>query len=274
MRNRRRKRTVWTRYLLWLGCSAAILSLLFPLFNTITSPPARLSPTPTSAPTPEARKAAIVDQIALAYPNPEFVARALTYLKDAGFDVDVYEGKDVTVEFYRTLPTRDYKLIVIRTHSTNFLDEKPGGPVFLFTSEPYEKSRYVREQLTNQIGSARVLYDDNAPLYFAIISGFVRQSMVGRFDDTLIIIGGCQSLGSLGLASALVERGASAVVGWDEWVDLPHNDNAILHLLHALTVEKLTVKQAIEKTMSEIGPDPIYKSILTYFPKKEGDYTI
>lgn len=260
--------------MLWAGYSAAILSLLFLIFNTITSPPASFSPTPTSRPIPGARKAAIVDQIALAYPNPEFVKRALTYLEDAGFDVDVYEGKDVTVEFYRALPSKGYKLILLRTHSTNILNETQRGPVFLFTSEPYDKHRYVREQLTSQIGSAKVLYDDDAPLYFAVVSRFVRQSMIGRFNDTLIIIGGCQSLGTLDLASALVERGASAVIGWDEWVDLSHNDEAMAHLLHGLVVEGLTIEQAIAKTMNEVGPDPTYEAVLTYFPKEPGHYTI
>lgn len=95
--------------------------------------------------------------------------------------------------------------------------------------------------------------------------------MIGRFGDTLIIIAGCQSLGTFDMARALVERGASAVIGWDEWVDLAHNDRAILHLLEALTAQGLTVKQAVEKTMGEVGPDPTYKSVLTYFPSERGD---
>jgi hypothetical protein len=210
-------------------------------------------------------------------PDPEFVKKASTYLQDAGFDVDVYQAEEITVDFYRTLPTKGYKLILVRTHSTIALrweGEHRPGPVSLATSELYSESKWLSQQLTEQIGSVRTLYDEPGPWYFAIRSGFVIYQMEGRFSDTLIILGGCQTMGVLDMAGALVERGASAVIGWDRWVDLPHNDKAILHLLRALTVEKLTVKQAMEKTMNEVGPDPIFRSILTYFPQQGGDYTI
>ena len=272
-KEKHRKRA-WGRYLLWTGYAAAILFLLFLIFSTIAAPSANPTPTATLASEPARRKAAIVDQVGLSYPNPEFTEKALAYLKGAGFDVEVCKAEDVTVEFYRTLPAQGYELIVLRTHSTNIVNKTQRGPVFLFTSEVYDKRRYRREQLFNQIGSARVLYDEAAPLYFAIISGFVRQAMVGRFKGTLIIIGGCQSLGTLDMAEALVERGASAVIGWDEWVDLAHNDRAILHLLHALTVEGLTVEEAVERTMSEVGPDPTYKAVLTYYPPERGGYAL
>lgn len=253
--------------------STAVFLALLVLILSSCSPKQQVIPTPTSE--PESRKAALVDQIALTNPNPEFTDQTLSYLKEAGFSVDVYAEEEVTIEFYRTLPTKGYRLILIRTHSTNVLNENiPGGPVFLFTSEIYDKSRYVKEQLTNRIGRARLLYDENSPLYFAIVSGFVRQDMKGHFDDTLIIIGGCQSLGTTDLAQAFIDRGAAAVIGWNEWVDLSHNDQAILHLLRSLTVEKLTLEQAVRKTMNEIGPDPVYDSTLTYLTQKGGPFTL
>ena len=251
------------RYLLGIEPIAVLLALLVLILGTISCSPQQVPPTPT--PETEPRKAALVDQIALTNQNPEFTDQALGYLSEAGFSTDVYEGKEITVEFFRTLSGKGYQLILFRTHATNILNEtQPGGPVFLFTSEVYDKNKYVKEQLANRLGRARVLYDDNSPLYFAIISGFVRQDMVGRFDDTLIIIGGCQSLGTPDLAQALIARGASAVVGWNDWVDLSHNDQALLHLLRGLTTEKLTLEQAVRKTMNEIGPDPVYDSSLTY----------
>jgi hypothetical protein len=248
-----------------------LFALLALTFGTTCSSPQQVTPTPP----PELRKAALVDQIALTNPNPELTDQALAYLEEVGFSVDVYEGEEITVEFYRTLPTKGYQLILIRSHSTNILNENiPGGPVFLFTSEVYDKNRYVKEQLANRIGRTRLLYDEDSPLYFAIVAGFVRQDMRGRFDHTLIIIGGCQSLGTPDLAQAFLDRGASAVVGWNEWVDLSHNDKAILHLLRGLTSEKLTLEQAMRKTMNEIGPDPTYNSTLTYLTQEGGTFTL
>jgi len=255
-----------------------LLAFLVLIFSTACSSPQPVTPTPE----PKPRKAALVDQIALTHPNPEFTDQALAYLREAGFSVDVYQGDEITIEFYRTLPTKGYKLILMRTHATNILNEKiPGGPVFLFTSELYDKKRYVKEQLTNHIGRAKLLYDpstglgrENSPSYFAIVAGFVRHDMAGHFDDTLIIIGGCQSLGTPDLAQAFIDRGAAAVVGWNEWVDLPHNDEALLYLLHGLTVDKLTLEQAVRKTMNEIGPDPAYNSILTYLSKEGHTFSL
>ena len=261
----------WLKYLIWIGSAAAILSLILPIF-AISTP----KPTPTPSPTrPPVKKAAIVDQIAVSQPNPEFISTASAYLRNAGFDVDVYQGKDVTVEFYRTLPSMGYKWIVFRTHSTNEVAEAnlPGKPVYLFTGEPHSKDRYINEQLSLRVIRGKMLYQ-NSPWFFAVGPEFVRQSMTGRFDDTLIIISGCQSLNTLDLAQAFVERGASAVVGWDDWVDLTHNDKATLYLLFALSVERLTIKEAVEETMAQIGPDPTYKSVLTYYPPERGNETL
>ena len=264
------------RHVLGTRSIAVLLALLALTFGTTCSSPQQVTPTPEpEGGRPRHRKAALVDQIALVYPNPEFTEAAVAYLEEAGFSTDVYEGKEITVEFYRTLPAQGYQLILIRSHSTNILDENiPGGPVFLFTSELYDKNRYVKEQLANRIGRAKLLYDEDSPLYFAIVAGFVRQDMKGRFDDTLIIIGGCQSLGTPDLAQALIGRGASAIIGWNDWVDLSHNDKAILHLLRSLTTEKLTLEQAMRKTMNEVGPDPAYESILTYLTEEGGTFTL
>jgi len=243
------------------GAIAVLLALLVLILSSCS--PQQGTPTPTTE--PEGRKAALVHQIALMNPDHEFTDQALAYLNEAGFSTDVYEGEEVTVELFRTLPEKGYQLILFRTHATNILNETiPGGPVFLFTSEVYDKHKYVKEQLANRIGRAKILYDENSPLYFSIVAGFVRHEMVGHFDDTLIVIGGCQSLGTPDLAQAFIERGASAGIGWNDWVDLSHNDQAILHLLRGLTTEKLTLEQAVRKTMNEIGPDPAYDSSLTY----------
>jgi len=252
--------------------SALLISLVLVgllIFETLTSPKASPPDTATH------RKAAIVDQISLLQPNRDFIAKALSYLAEAGFEVDVYKGKDVTIELYKTLPAKGYRLIVFQTHSTSDLQLLDGtitsaNPVFLCTSEPYDERKYFYEHMTNQVRGVELPYEHSVVL-FSIGPEFVRRSMSGRFENAVIVIGGCQGLSTLDLAEAFIERGASVVISWDGWVDLPHNDKAILHLIHDLTIEKLTVEQAVEKMMEEVGPDPIYKSILTYFPKERGD---
>ena len=236
----------------------------------------RRQPEASSSPALAGQTAAIVDQVALTQPNPAFTQQALAYLIESGFDVDVYEGEDVTVEFFRTLPTRGYDLILFRTHSTNdFLDPAPPGkPVYLYTGQRHDRNRYTYLQLTQQIMAGRVLYEEDAPALFIVGPKFVRQTMEGRFDHTLMIIGGCDSLSTTDMAQALVERGASAVVGWNGLVDTTHNDEALLDLIRRLVVEGQTVQQAVTGASGDLGPDPAFGSEIGYFPPDEGGQRI
>ncbi len=234
-----------TRYLFQAGVATLVLLVLLLVFRNLVPWPLA-SPSPVST----GRTAAIVDQVALTQPNPEFTAQALSYLIAAGYNVNVYEGDDIAVEFFRTLPTRGCDLILFRIHSTNdFLDaELPGDPVYLYTGERHDRFRYTYLQLTRQIMAGRVLYEEDAPPLFIIGPGFVRESMQGRFNSTLLVIGGCDSLSTPQLAEAFLERGAVAIVGWNGLVSLAHNDRALLHLLRLLAVEGLSLAEAVQHT--------------------------
>ena len=167
----------------------------------------------------------------------------------------------------RQLPGLGYDLIVFRTHSTSDFRNVslPGDPVFIYTGERHNRFRYTYQQLTRQIMAGRVLYDEEAPPLFIVGPEFVRQTMKGHFDGTHFIIGGCDSLSSTLLAEALVERGASTVIGWDGLVDLTHNDRALLNIVRLLTVEDATPQEAVAGTQLAIGSDPTFKSSLSYF---------
>jgi len=119
--------------------------------------------------------------------------------------------------------------------------------------------------MQDRIRAAEFFYGD-FPQYFAIGPKFVRFSMSGLFSDTVIIIGGYQSLATPDLAQAFLDRGASVVIGWDGLVDLSHNNEAVLHLLKALTLEGLPPHRAVEEATEKIGPDPAYGSVLCQLP--------
>jgi len=79
-------------------------------------------------------KTAIVDQLSTYSPTSDFVQRAETILFQAGFKVDVYDPKQVTVSLYKSLARHGYKLIVLRVHG-GVSEEMEGHPVGLFTTE-------------------------------------------------------------------------------------------------------------------------------------------
>jgi len=152
------------------------------------------------------------------------------------------------------------------------MNEGFSGNIDLFTSELYSTTRYVYEQLTDQVGKAMFL--EGGPTYFSILPKFVSRSMNGRFQNTTVIMMGCYGLTYPNMAQALVEKGAKIYISWDEGVVASHTDTATTHLLQHLITEKQTIEEAVAETMKEVGPDPEYNSLLTYYPLEVGEQTI
>ena len=214
-------------------------------------------------------KAAIVDHLSLTAPNHTFKQTATTILEEAGYTVDYYPGEEVTVEFYRNLPTHGYSLIVLRVHSATTVGYRSLG---LFSSEVRSTTKYVYEQLTEQLVGARFPNDETE--YFGISPLFVLHSMKGRFQNTTIIHMGCDGLVHTTMAEAFRQKGAKVYISWDGDVLASHTDQATTHLLQHLIAEKQTIEHAVTKTREKVGPDPAYKSLLVYYPLEAGDQTI
>ena len=218
-------------------------------------------------------RAAIIDQLYTLQPNPAYIQQTIHYLEDYGFEVDVYRGDEVTVDLFRKLPTYGYKLIIFRVHSGLLgVDPKVINRTWLFTNEPYSETRYVYEQLTDQVTYAKT-YDDE-PWIFAVSAKFVTQSMENQFDNTAIIMMGCDCLHFEDLAQAFIQKGASTYIAWDVSVLLDYVDDATITLVEKLCSEELTIRAAVAQTMDEKGPDPDYGAVLNYYPGQSGDKTI
>ena len=211
-------------------------------------------------------KAAIVDHLSLTIPNQTFNQIATNILEEAGYTVDYYPSEEVTVGFYKNLPTHGYSLIVLRVHSGLVRGAEP--PLSLFTSEPYSKEKYVLEQLTDKVTG--VAYSEEEARrgvgYFAITPKFVQQDMKGKFQNTTIIMMGCNGLTYPYMAQALINKGAKAYISWSLAVSASHTDQATTRLLQHLITEKQTIKQAVTETMKEVGPDPADGSTLQHYP--------
>jgi len=177
------------------------------------------------------------------------------------------------VDFYGKLPTYGYKLIIFRAHSGLLGRE---GEIIkktcLFTNQPYSETRHVTEQLTEQLAMARIT--KHHPCVFAIGAKFVTRSMEGQFTNTAIIMMGCSCLYLEDLATAFIDQGASTYLGWDASTGLDYVDEATPILITNLCRKRLTIKEAVNKTMAEVGPDPDYRACLKYYPAKSGSQTI
>lgn len=212
------------------------------------------------------RRAAIVDQLSLSSPNPEFVQESISLLESNNYEVDYFPGEEVTVELYRNLPKGNYDLLLLRVHSTAEVTrgEEDVTSVSLFTGEPYSRELYYDEQVDGRVGFAQ--YTAESPRLFGITSEFVRKSMEGNFDNAVVLMMGCQGFINAQGAEAFEEKGARAFIGWDGLVSAQHTDEATALLLRHLVEEKAEPSDAIAQTMASVGPDPDYGSRLVARP--------
>ncbi len=221
-------------------------------------------------------KAAIIDQLYLREPNPTFIAEAKRILESYGFEVDVWQGAEVTVDFYNKLPSLGYKFIVFRVHSGLLLSLEGEKVValentYLFTAENYTTTRYVGDQLTDKVSNA--MMEENTPLVFAVNSEFIK-SADGKFNRTVILAMGCESYKYDDMPLAFIEKGASAYIGWSDVVSLQHVDEVTLDILENLCAANMTIAQSIALTMADMGTDPYFGSHLKLYPSASGNNTV
>ncbi len=240
-------------------------------------------------------RAAIIDQLYDDIPSTYFHDRASDLLETAGYEVEIFTTEQLTVDFYKKIPTMNYELIVFRTHAigNNGTDDSKDGKVSLFTGEKYRDDKYISEQLAGQISkgapyrnsaidvSANLteisssnqtsfevitpweIVDDSNP-YFLIGAKYVDEIMEGRFPNSLIVLGGCSTLYNPTLANALIDRGASSVIGWDNLVGNSNNDQSMLAFLENHLINDMEIKDAVDAAMSKYGKSTKYEATLSF----------
>lgn len=213
-------------------------------------------------------RAVIVDQLAFTDPNPSFVEETAKELERAGYAVDYYPSDTVTVDFYRDLPSRGYGLIILRSHvsraRTVLGRNAEISEVGLFTNEPYNRGRHVDEQRAAQLTIDS--YVSREDRYFGVEPSFIAQRTRGHFNGSTVILMGCAGLKTDDLAVAFMTRGAKDFVSWDAEVSATHTDKATAVLVRHLLSERLDLREAVARTMTEVGPDPSFGAHLLAYP--------
>jgi hypothetical protein len=241
-------------------------------------------------------RAVIIDQLYSDVPNEYFETTASNHLKKLGYTVDLYTTDNATVDLFRNLPTMNYDFIVFRGHALHASEEDDA--VMFFTGEKYSEKKYVQEQLFGQIkkgtpllertfsideknntgwvsvnGSKNIkmisshvqVSDKSREEFFLFSPKSIHDLMKGKFDDSIILLGGCSTLKNDSMAKALVDRGASKVVGWTDLVSSSDNDRALLQILQKMDDEKLSVTDATNKVKEIPINNPKYHSKLEIF---------
>jgi len=227
--------------------------------------------------------AAIVDQLAvepaLTNQSIAFNATSTSILEDAGFDVKYYPSKGITVNFYKELPSKGSKILLLRVHSAV---RGNSTNVDLFTSELFQENLVYGSYfnlIQNGHISKAVFAIPPYKEYFAIGPTFISSIMKGEFARSIIILMGCHSLNQTSMAEALVGRGAKVVIGWTGWVEANYTDSFTIKLLQLLLKENPeTIKGAVDKINNQINhsdPNP-FNTKLAYYPtsKEVSNYIV
>jgi hypothetical protein len=221
-------------------------------------------------------KAVIIDQLSLRDPNPEFITNATEILKSFGFTVDVWQGLDITVDFYRKLPSMGYRFVLLRVHSGTLVsldgdNTTASDTTYLFTNEEYSTTKYVIDQLADRVSNA--LMEEDSPLVFAVNSEFIKDAD-GKFNGTFILSMGCESFKYNDMPAVFIDKGAAVYIGWSDVVTLEYVDKATLDLLNNLFTTKMTLSEGISTTLNRYGYDPYFNSYLRCTPSSSANKTI
>ncbi len=226
-------------------------------------------------------RAAIIDQLHNDKPNLNYQNNVTEYLTTAGYDVDLYTTEEITVDFYKKLPSMNYKFIVFRTHSLGVGTVEESAS--LFTGELYSKDRYLNEQFSgnvgmgvpylpgevDEIGGFEALRDET---YFVVGSRLVDNLMVGTFPQSIIVLGGCETLEGTILAESLLARGASEIVGWNGLVTAAKNDKDTMALLKETLVNGVEIENAIPLVMEEYDDKLRTPATLKHYSSGASDF--
>jgi len=242
-------------------------------------------------------RAVIIDQLSEDIPNENFQKNAIKIFEEAGYKVDLVEAQNVTVDFYKNLPSMDYKYIVLRSHAVG--KQNSDSPVVLFTGESYSTEKYIAEQLLGQVNRAAPIgfrdftasipkdnwitvndtyryYEQPAKFeshaeneFFAISPKLVDELMVGKFPSSIILLGGCSTLANPSMAQSLIKRGASTVVGWDDLIGSSENDRTLLAILEETVTNNVEIEDAVNSHNEKLSKRSNWHVNLKTFSDKD-----
>jgi hypothetical protein len=222
---------------------------------------------------------AIIDQLAESFPDQSFVSHVTSTLQNRGFNVTYY-SQTLDVDFFRSLASSNYGLIILRAHSALRNDN---STIDLFTSENYVPGVHDQD-LDNGLLTLGEFYYKPGEQYFALSSLFI-ENLPSRFPNSIVIAMGCQSLkpGCEQMAQAFLDKGAKAYIGWTDIVTPPDTDTETTNLLNVLLNENATIADAVRSTRphSYIGPISStnnqtieVKSEMRFYPQSNENLTI
>lgn len=212
--------------------------------------------------------AAIVDGLSNDIPNPQLIRKLENMLRESGYQVDVYNADDITVDMMGRILCSDYDIVIMRIHGgrTFSTEGKDLGLVSFFTSEPYTPDKYQELQARGLVGKGKPVYNPENEVF--VVTPLFVDSLECGSAPKLLIVASCYSMYGTSMAEAVIDHGVEAYIGWNGLVDAASNDKALEIVVQDL-LNGGTISEAVLSTYNLTT-----QSKLLYYPLEAGSMTL
>ncbi|MCE4613117.1 MAG: hypothetical protein F7C07_04730 [Desulfurococcales archaeon] len=217
------------------------------------------------------KRALIYDSLYREYPNDKLLENVINILEGAGYEVEVYLGRNATVDPLYSLG--EYDIILFRAHGAFNSEEKGQFPkgAYIYTG------LYLKE--ANRIyGGYPVKWIDEGlmakgiipppgvrlsaeelsklPRYLTLSPKFFEEKIGDLKEGSIVMFFGCYGMDDDSLASVFLSKGAMAYIAWEGNVTWVYMDSVLPQVL------EMIVQGELDSIEGSVEPDPYTGSTL------------
>ncbi len=146
------------------------------------------------------------------------------------FEDDKIKDKEVTLNQLKNLG--EYSILIFEGHGGfNECDEEPA----LITGEKVTKEN--KQDYCEEIASKKLYMTEEDGGYYAVTSSWIKENMQNSNNYSFVFLGSCHSLQNDKISDAFLEKGAFAVVGYDNKADIAYEKITRSILFKCLTLK-------------------------------------
>jgi len=212
-------------------------------------------------------RALYYDSLYREYPNDTLDALIVTTLESHGYDVDVYLGRNATLDQLTDL--QKYQLIIIRAHGAYSNSTKGAYPPgeYIFTGLYYNESilKYG-ENINTWIKKGYLALGvipppgkkpsqeelEKLPKYLVVGPKYIEEKTIVK-QDSIFIVFGCYTFEDGTLAKIIIQKGALAYVGWKGGLTPGYMDSVLPGIVNAYLSNGIT---GLKNFVNNMRPDP------------------
>ncbi len=225
-----------------------------------------LSATQTPPVVTRVPKALIYDPLYREYPNDTLVETLRGMLESHGYQVDVYLGRNATLEVF--LEMGFYDIVIIRAHggyaNRSVGPYPPGGYIYtgLHVNEAvelYGPSIYywIRRGVLAEgvIPPPGATTEDipKLPRYVVVSPKFLEEKLTVR-PGSIFLFFGCYGMSTEELPDIVLSKGASAFIAWNGGVSVNYMDKVLPQIIESYLEGGLS---ALLDRVNQTPPDPL-----------------